>query len=108
MAAEQLGRAESLAVEIPECDVDAGQRRLQHRPAAPERAAEDILPDMLDAGGILTEENGPQMFEGAHNGRRPATERRLTHAVHTLIRLDLHVDEARYRKHLDVADFHAA
>ena len=37
---------------------------MQDGTAAPEGAAEDILPDVFYAGGILTDEQGAEMVEG--------------------------------------------
>ena len=58
LAAEEAvgGYSERLAGQILERDIDAGQRRLQDRPHAPEGAAEEILPEVLDVDGVLTNE----------------------------------------------------
>ena len=58
LAAEEAvgGYSERLASQISERDIDADQCRLQDRPPAPEGAAEEILPEVLDAVGILANE----------------------------------------------------
>jgi hypothetical protein len=48
---------------------------LQDGTAAPEGAAEDILPDVFYAGGIPTDEQGAEMVEGVDDGiERPESE----------------------------------
>ena len=66
LAAEEAvgGYSECFAGQIPERDIDAGQCRLQDRPPAPESAAEEILPEVLDAGGILANEQRTEVVEG--------------------------------------------
>ena len=58
--------AQRLACQVPEGQVDARQGRLQHRPAAPEGTAEDVLPEVLDARGVGADEERTEVLEGTH------------------------------------------
>ena len=73
--------AECFPGQVPQRDVNAGQRRLQHRSCAPEGAAKDVLPDVLDPGRVLPHQQGLQVFQNADHGERPAAERAFPNAV---------------------------
>jgi hypothetical protein len=45
-----------LAENVPQRDIDRGNRRHRHRSAAPVRAAIEKLPDVFDTPGIATDE----------------------------------------------------
>ena len=106
-AEEPAGRhAQGFARQVPQSDVDAGQGRLQHRPPAPEGAAEDVLPEVFDPGGILAHQEGLEVLQGLDHRARAAAERGLANAVQPLVGDDLDVDERAHGKHFHVADFH--
>ena len=108
LAAEEAvgGYSERLAGQIPERDIDAGQRRLQDRPPTPEGAAEEILPEVLDAGGILANEQRTEVVEGVDYRHRTTGERGFAEAVKSVFGGDFDEDELVDGEHIDGGDFH--
>jgi hypothetical protein len=108
-AQQAIGRhIERLAGQVPQRDVNAGQCRLEHRAAAPECAAEDILPDVLDAGGVLADEQGRQVVESVGDGHVAARERGFAEAVEAVFGGDFDVGELAHGEDIDGGDFHGA
>ena len=72
-------RAQRLAFDVPEGDVDSGDGGGQDALRREEAAAKEQLPDMLCAEWVLADEQGPEMLDGASNGQlAPADARRAT------------------------------
>ncbi|EPE03565.1 hypothetical protein F503_06738 [Ophiostoma piceae UAMH 11346] len=82
LAAEQLvdGHAELAGLEVPERNVDAGQRGHHDGPAAVEAGAPRQLPDVLDVVGVEALVAREPGVEAALDGLRVALERGLAPA----------------------------
>ena len=115
-AAPQLvaGDAVHLAEDVPERDVDAAHRGAADDPAAvPEMLAEHHLPEVLDPGRILADDEVGQVLDRPDDRPRVPLERGLAPAVETRLVRE-HPDEhpvahARVADvRLDRGDLHAA
>ena len=82
-APEPVARdAVHLAEEVPERDVDPAHRRAAHHPArVPEVLAEHHLPEVLDPGRVLADDQLGEVLDRADDGARVPLERRLAPAV---------------------------
>src|SRR5207248_4401547 len=102
------GHAEGLSVQIPERDVDSGECREQDRPAAPERAAKHILPDVLDPGRILALQVIAKVVDRLHRGLFPGVDRCFTQADQPIVSRNFDKDVLTTQKWLNRVYFHLA
>ncbi|MNL59762.1 hypothetical protein D3C87_1835150 [compost metagenome] len=99
-AAEQLveWHVSRLGLDVPERGVDAGNRRHRHRAAAPIGSLVEILPGILDPGGIAADQERHQMiFEIGDDSFFAAIQCRIAHARQTLVGKDLDGDKVAPR-----------
>ncbi len=95
-AAEELveRHAGGLGLDVPERGVDAGDGGHRHRAAPPVGAAVEVLPDILDAGGVAADQAGDDMLlEIGDDGLLAAVEGGVADAGQALVGEDLHGDE---------------
>ena len=65
--------AEPLALQIPQREVDPGDRAHDHLPGRPERAAGELAPPVLDPRRVLPDQQLAEVVEDAeHAAPRPA------------------------------------
>ena len=75
-----------LAEDVPQCDVDAAHRRAADDVVAvPEVLAEHHLPEVLDPGRVLADDQLGQILDGTDDRPRVPLERRLAPAVETVL-----------------------
>src|SRR3954468_20957692 len=94
--AEQLvdGRAERLALDVPQRHVDRGNRRHRHRPAAPVGTLVEQLPDVLDAPRIAPHEQRQHVIREVTRDRElAAVQRGVAKADQAVDRLEPQRDE---------------
>ena len=83
-----------LAENVPQRDIDRGDRRHRHRAATPIRAAIQELPRVFDASRIAADEiRDHVLLEVGRNRQLAAVERRIAEPVDARARLDLQRDE---------------
>ncbi len=84
--------AEPLALEIPERDVDPGDRAHDHLPRRPERAADHLAPPVLDLARVLADEQLGEVVEDAEDAASLTGQARLADARQPLVGADEHDD----------------
>ncbi len=91
-AAEQSrdGHAEPLAFEVPQRDVERGQRGLEHGAAAPAPRVIEAVPVPLGAGGVLPDEVRRVFADRGLDRLDRAVQRRLAPADEALVGGDAH------------------
>ncbi len=72
--------AEPLPLEIPERDVDPGDRAHDHLPGRPERAAHHLAPPVLDLRRVLPDEQVAEVVEDPEHAPPAPAEARLADA----------------------------
>ena len=88
----------SLREDVPQRDVDRGNRGHRHRAASPVRAAIEKLPGVLDASGVATDQVGNDVLLQVRGHRQlAAIERRIAEADDARARLDPERDEVAPR-----------
>jgi hypothetical protein len=113
LPAEQFVQRHSrhLALEVPQRRIDGGDRAHRHRPAAPVRAAIEVLPDILDPRRIATDEGRDDVLgEIGRDGELATIERSVPDSMEALVRFDLQRDKIPARATDDdpaVRYFHA-
>ncbi len=87
-------QAGDLALDVPQRSVDRGDRAHRDRAAPPVRAAVQVLPGILDARRIPTDQRRNHVFgEVGGDGELAAVERRIADAGDAFVGLDLQRDE---------------
>ena len=98
LATEELidRHTRALALDVPQRHVDAAQRVVEHRPAAPVRRHVRRLVDVLDVVGVAADEERLEvLLDRGHDRQRPLRKRRAAQPVQSwLARLDLDDDQA--------------
>jgi hypothetical protein len=94
-AAEEVvdRNAETLPLQIPERDVDPGDRAHDHLPGRPEGAAHHLAPPVLDLPGVLPDQEVAEVVEDAEHATPAPTEARLADARQPLVGADEHDDD---------------
>ena len=108
-SAEQLiqRHARELREDVPQRDVDCGNRRHRHRPAPPVRAAIEELPGVFDASGVATDQvRNDVLLQIRGNRELAAVERRIAEPDDARARLDPQRDEVAPRAGDDHARVH--
>jgi len=97
-ASEQLvdGETGVFSEEIPECDVDAAESVVEHGSVAPVGADEGRLPDVLDAEGVFSDQEGSEVVvDGGGDHACSLSERGTSESVEAgLVGVDADDDEA--------------
>lgn len=98
--AEQLvdGDPERLSENVPERHVDAGKRGTVDRTAMVESTAVEMLPEIFDAPGILTDQSPAHLTKHRLYGERCSLERGLTETGQT--RVGMHAHDQPTRAHV--------
>lgn len=111
-AAQELveRQARGLRLDVPQRDVDGGDRGHRHRSAPPVGAPVERLPGVLDAVRVETHEEGHHMvLEVADDGQLPSVERGVAEAGEPFVGRQLQCDEVTARagdEDLRVDNFH--
>ncbi len=95
-AAEELvqGHSGVLGLDVPQLGVDGRDRRHGHGAAPPVRTAVEVLPGVLDAGGVLPQEEGYDVIvEVGAYGQFAAVERGVAETGDTVLGGDAQGDE---------------
>ena len=90
-AAQQLidGHARALALDVPQSDIDAGNRVVEDGAVAPVSIDHTHLPDVFNAVDVASDEKGFDVsFKGGVNGMETLRERGAPEAVETGFRSD--------------------
>ena len=85
--------AEPLPLQIPERDVDPGDRAHDHLPGRPERAAHHFAPPVLDLPRVLPDQQLAEVVEDAEHAAAPPAEARLADPRQPLVGADEHDDD---------------
>ena len=86
--------ARELREDVPQRDIDCGNRRHRHRPPSPVRAAIEKLPGVLDPSGVATDQVGNDvLLQVRGNGELAAIQRRVAEPDDARARLDPERDE---------------
>ena len=94
-----------LGLDVPQRGVDTRDGGHRHRPAPPVGAAVEVLPDVLRAHRIATDQTGLEMLvDIGRDGQFAAVEGGVADAGEPLVGLDLHRDEVAPRRAHDDAD----
>ena len=91
-AAEQLVQRHpgGFRLDVPQRDIDGGDRRHRHRPAAPVCAAVEKLPGVLDLVGVPADQQRNDVItQIAHDRQFAAVERRIPEARETVVGREL-------------------
>ena len=83
--------AERLALDVPERDVDRSDRRVEDAVPREEARPGHDLPQVLDPRCVLTDEDLPQVDQGAPHRLLPSADADLAQPVHTVV--GVHDDE---------------
>ncbi len=101
-----------LAADVPQRLVDGRDGRRENALGGEEAAAEELLPDVLDALRGLPDEKRLEVLKRTHDGELAPGQAGLAHARDALIRIDHDEEEVAVPtpdgKCLDIADLHRA
>src|SRR6185503_1500363 len=93
------GRVESLAFDIPEGDIDGGNRGHGDGAATPIGSAIEVLPDVFRLEGIATDEARDNVLgEVTRDGQFAAVEGPVAESVNALVGFDLQRDKIAARR----------
>ena len=84
------GQPGGLAGDVPQRHVDAADRGVEDRPAAKERAAIHLLPQVLDAGGVLPDKKRAEPLHHLRDGLVHLEQAALAGAVDAAVGFDPH------------------
>ena len=95
--------AEPLPLEVPERDVDPGDRAHHDLPVRPERPARQLAPDVLDPARVAPDEQVGEVVEDPDHASPPSGEARLADPGQPLVRAN---EDDDHRVVVPVADAH--
>lgn len=99
--------AVALALDIPQCLIDARDGAHRQRAAAVESAAVEHLPDVFDVVGVTTDEIFAQLVHGGGSGRGAALDDGFTPAADAFVGADFEEQPTRRDgEQFDTGDFH--
>ena len=84
--------AQRLPLDIPEGDLDAGKRAEEGRSAVPEGVPVGLLPEMLDAGRIGSQQQRFEILDHPQDGVGLPSERCLAEPGQPIVGVDQHED----------------
>src|SRR6266446_493608 len=111
-AAQQLvdGHVQGLALNVPECRIDCGDRAHGHGAASPIRAFIKVLPNVLDSPRVSPDQNWNDVVgEIARHGKLAAVKRGIPEAINPVFCRNLQRYEVASwatDNHLRISDLH--